>query len=1422
MAEAIINYSSLINDDGGFIKLEKDFENLGKNLVAQTKQWQQSLSVVDVRDTNKISEYEKEITKLKNSYKKLSDQQEKLKQVKKKAIELSKQELIAQQQERAEMAKNRAEAKAISQVKSSQAGSIEQLKAKLSLVTIAWSKLSEEERNNSDRGKRLIESKKSITEQLKREELATGDARRNVGNYAETVKKAIAEMRIEEQQLKEVNKELKYQQSLLPKNSAEYKLYQQEINKTDKQLSQLNDSLGNGGSKVEGFGNTLSKGRNLLMQFGIGFGVFETVRAGISTISDFETSVADLSAVTGQTGNDLKFLEDKAIEFSKKYGESASSVAEAFKLAGSARPELLKNGDALSQLTEKAIILSKASGDDVPTSIANLTATLNAFDLPASKASEVMDTLANASQLGSQEIPYLTEAFSKFGGVASQAGVGVAESASAIELLGKKIPDASTAGNQMKNILIKLQLEASKQGRTFEGFGKELERMKPKLKDITYLTKIFGSENLQGAQLLISQTEELNKFSNALGQSGTAQDQANTKSKTLSEAYNRLKSNVEAMFLGFRNGTSGLSSALDFVSRNLQTIVSVVGKAVMSFITFKAVMKTMALVDMVKLNGGLKSTISGMFDFSKSTKDASNSMNDAGKSANGFGSALKGIGWTVLIGLAIEIGRAIWDIASGARQAREDLERLNNTTENALKNTDKNIKRINENLNKSISDLNRQLKLGKISQSEYNKLVEEETRQSNKSLKISREKAVARKNDYQNALKEIKGIQNAMNKSGISREEMSKQTDKMIEIGKKYKIEGSESWVTWLTGEKDVATQVELYSQMKANIKAVTDVIAKYDEELSQSNEAVKDANVETKISSKKLKENTTELNINNNTLETRLKLLEDEAKMLQDLDKIKNEAKLQDISRKITVEQSVQSKGASQYGTVDLTTLNSLLKQEEDLKKKMLMQETEFKINEVNSALKNEFDIKMKAIEDERAKLLQQKNLTKSEEIKIQQSYNEKIAELNQEILAKEDVAVKQRELILSEFKIKNDEIEQSRVDASTTANKEILDQQQVFMDEVVKQEKMQVDEQITNVSDAIDKQNKIIEKKSIFAKQTELKALKYLQKQKYDLQVRSIEDYYDYELSKLEKGSIQYINLEKEKNNALMNLKKEYQTEAESVDKQIADNQKALWNELISTFRKGLDALLNKLEENAQKQVEVSKEKIDSQNKQVDIQRARAEQGLTNSLAFEQKELARAEAQKVKAEKRLANIQEIKALYSSYSGYASSGDKNALGHALKDYAVLKAISASIMSFGEGGVIEDRLPSNGIFRGQSHKGNNGGIPIMVEGQEGIFSVNEMKNLGKNNFYALKELAGKGKISGNMFSGQREAFIQTIPVQEQGIRKEIVEMRKSIENMPKERFDIVGYTKDMFKIIEETKTGSKTIRNVHFIKRPKL
>lgn len=62
-------------------------------------------------------------------------------------------------------------------------GSIDQLRSQLSIVSVQWAKLSKEERENTEEGKELTKQKLELTNALKGEEEATGDARRNVGNY---------------------------------------------------------------------------------------------------------------------------------------------------------------------------------------------------------------------------------------------------------------------------------------------------------------------------------------------------------------------------------------------------------------------------------------------------------------------------------------------------------------------------------------------------------------------------------------------------------------------------------------------------------------------------------------------------------------------------------------------------------------------------------------------------------------------------------------------------------------------------------------------------------------------------------------------------------------------------------------------------------------------------------------------------------------------------------------------------------------------------------------------------------------------------------------------------------------------------------------------------------------------------------------
>lgn len=77
-----------------------------------------------------------------------------------------------------------------------QTASVEQLRKVLSVVSAQWAQLSEEERNNTSEGQRLSEQKLKLTNQLKQLEAATGDNRRNVGNYTQSLVEAGKQMGI--------------------------------------------------------------------------------------------------------------------------------------------------------------------------------------------------------------------------------------------------------------------------------------------------------------------------------------------------------------------------------------------------------------------------------------------------------------------------------------------------------------------------------------------------------------------------------------------------------------------------------------------------------------------------------------------------------------------------------------------------------------------------------------------------------------------------------------------------------------------------------------------------------------------------------------------------------------------------------------------------------------------------------------------------------------------------------------------------------------------------------------------------------------------------------------------------------------------------------------------------------------------------
>ena len=70
-------------------------------------------------------------------------------------------------------------------------GSVTELRRQLSVVSQQWADLSQNERENTEAGKALGREKLSLTNRLKDLEKATGDNRRNVGNYTQSMRRAL-------------------------------------------------------------------------------------------------------------------------------------------------------------------------------------------------------------------------------------------------------------------------------------------------------------------------------------------------------------------------------------------------------------------------------------------------------------------------------------------------------------------------------------------------------------------------------------------------------------------------------------------------------------------------------------------------------------------------------------------------------------------------------------------------------------------------------------------------------------------------------------------------------------------------------------------------------------------------------------------------------------------------------------------------------------------------------------------------------------------------------------------------------------------------------------------------------------------------------------------------------------------------------
>lgn len=339
--------------------------------------------------------------------------------------------------------------------------------------------------------------------------------------------------------------------------------FDRSINKTRKQVSdfkKVTESVG---------GSIVSMTKGFATLGGISFALMDVTKKSI----EFEKSLSGLRSLTGLGAKDMEYFKKAAIDLGSTSTQTASQVVEAYKLIGSQQPELLKNREALNEVTKQAIILAEAAGMDVPSAAKALSGSINQMGESANVAGEYINILAAASQAGSADIQYLSKAIEKSGGAASSVGVKYNELVAAIEAIAPKITEASEAGTNLRNIFLILEGSADNNLRpSVVGLSKALDNLASKNLDAVQMTKMFGRESVTAALALVSAKDQYTEYVKAITGTNTALEQQKINNDNLAGSLSGLSSSWNKFVLTLNNTNGTLKETVDFLTAILNKV----------------------------------------------------------------------------------------------------------------------------------------------------------------------------------------------------------------------------------------------------------------------------------------------------------------------------------------------------------------------------------------------------------------------------------------------------------------------------------------------------------------------------------------------------------------------------------------------------------------------------------------------------------------------------------------------------------------------------------------------------------------------------------------------------------------------------------------------------------------------------------
>ncbi|MEQ3130770.1 phage tail tape measure protein [Bacteroides thetaiotaomicron] len=447
-----------------------------------------------------------------------------------------------------------------------------------------------------------------------------------------------------------------------------------------KQFDAIDQAAEQASSTTNRFGNLCS--RLKMPDLNAFLGVAERLGGVLGDLSqggmNFGQSMADLSSITGIAGDDLKALGENARKVGQDSGLGAGTAARAYAILASQIDVAVIGMAGLNNLQEKSVTLAQASGMSIDAAATSLAGTINQFGLSANEAERVINVLAAGSKYGAAEIEELSQSFKVAGSAASVMGLTVEQSAGALEVLSKANLKGSEAGTALRNIILKLNTELGVDlSRT--SLSTALDALKPRLTDATYLSKIFGMENVAAAQYLIQNSSAVEEMTRKVTGTNVAQEQAAVRTDTTAHKMEILRAKVDDIKISFANSLGPMSAYASVVGENAVVLASFyqLGTGAMSMLSKYHIAAKTAVVAQMAFNSILKFGKATVLSYAMNVNLARNSIVATTGATKLMNIAIAASPYMLAAVAAVALGVAVYKIATRSNEAEKAQNRLN-------------------------------------------------------------------------------------------------------------------------------------------------------------------------------------------------------------------------------------------------------------------------------------------------------------------------------------------------------------------------------------------------------------------------------------------------------------------------------------------------------------------------------------------------------------------------------------------------------------------------------------------------------------------------------------------------------------------------------------------------------------------------